>query len=107
MITIKNKEQLIENGETQLNRKARGIALKSLEHGLNAVDPKQIIASKISLKDSSLHVNGYKFDLRKFKNIYVVGGGKASGAMAEALEQVLDKRIKEGFVNVPHGNKSK
>jgi len=107
MVTIKNREQLVENGETQLNRKARAIALKSLEHALNAVDPKQIIASNVALKNSSLNVNGYRFDLKKFKKIYVIGGGKASGAMAEALEQVLDKRIKEGFVNVPHGNKNK
>ena len=43
MATIKNKEELIRNGETKLNRKARALALRSLESALNAVDPKQII----------------------------------------------------------------
>ncbi|MEM3696220.1 MAG: glycerate kinase [Candidatus Bathyarchaeia archaeon] len=107
MIKIKNKEKLIENGETQLNKKARELALKSLESALNAVDPKNIIKLKVLLKNSTLHVDKYVFDLKKFRNVYVVGGGKASGSMAEALEQVLGHWIKRGFVNVPYGSKHK
>ncbi|MEM3725341.1 MAG: glycerate kinase [Candidatus Bathyarchaeia archaeon] len=107
MITIKNKEKLIENGETSLNRKARAIALNSFEYALRAVDPKQIIKSRVLLKGSKLLVNGHEFDLKKFKNIYVIGGGKASGAMAEALEKVLAKHITAGIVNVPHGSEHK
>jgi glycerate-2-kinase len=105
MITIKNEEQLIRNGDTQLDRNARALALKSLESALNAVDPKRIIKSKLSLKNSTLHVNGHSFNLKRFKKIYVVGGGKASGSMAEALEEVLGKRIQKGFVNVPRGSR--
>jgi len=107
MATIENKEQLISNGETRSNRKARTLALESLEAALIAADPIQIIKSKLSLKNSTLRVNGYSLNLTKFKNIYVVGGGKATGAMAYALEQVLGKRITKGLVNVPHGTKSK
>ena len=107
MATIKNKEELIRNGETKLNRKARALALRSLESALNAVDPKQIIKSKLLLKNSTLHVNGYSIDLKKFKNIYVIGGGKASGSMAEALEQVLGNSITNGLVNVPRSSKNK
>ena len=105
MITINNKEQLIENGGTQLNQKARALALKSLESALNAVDPKQIIKTKLSLENSILKVNGYSFDLRKFKSVHIVGGGKASGSMAEALEQILGKHVTNGLVNIPHGSK--
>jgi len=107
MATIKNKEELIRNGETKLNRKARALALRSLESALNAVDPKQIIKSKLLLKNLTLHVNGYSIDLKKFKNIYVIGGGKASGSMAEALEQVLGNSITKGLVNVPRSSKNK
>jgi len=101
MITIKNKRQLIENAKTKLDRKARTLTLESLENALNAVDPKQIIKSKLWLKNSTLQVNGYSFDLNKFKNVYVIGGGKASGSMAEALEQILGKHVTNGLVNVP------
>ena len=49
----------------------------------------------------------YSFNLEKLKNVYVVGGGKASGSMAEALEQILGERITDGLVNVPRGSKNK
>lgn len=104
MVTIKNKEQLIENGGTKSNRKARTFTLRSLESGLDTVDPKRLMQSKLSLKNSVLKANGYSFDLREKKNIYVVGGGKASGLMAEVLEEKLGKYITEGIVNIPHGN---
>jgi glycerate-2-kinase len=107
MIAIKNKEQLIQNGATQLNQKARTLALKSLESAVNAVDPKQIIRSKLSLKNSTLHVEEYSFDLKRFKNVYVIGGGKASGSMAESLEQILGNYITNGLLNIPHGSKYK
>jgi len=103
MMLIKNKESLIRNGETELDQKARELALESLEHALSAVDPKQIIKTKLVMKNSTLSVDKYSFDLRKFKRIYVIGGGKASGSMAQGLEQVLGTRITKGFVNVPHG----
>ena len=104
---IKNKEQLIKNGETQLDRKARTLALKSLESALNAADPKQIVKSKLTLKNSTLRVNSHSFNLKKFRSIYVIGGGKASGSMAEALEGLLGNRIKSGLVNVPRDSKNK
>ena len=107
MITIENKEQLVKNGVTQLNRKARALALESLESALNAVDPKQLMKSKLLLKKSLLKVNGYSFNLKNFKKIYVIGGGKASGSMAEALEQILGKHIANGLVNIPHGSEHK
>jgi glycerate-2-kinase len=107
MMIIKNKEQLIKNGETQLDRKARALALKSLESALNAADPIQIIKSKLWLKNSTLQVNNHSFNLRKFRSIYVIGGGKASGSMAEAIEELLGNRIKSGLVNVPRDSKNK
>jgi len=107
MIKIRNTQQLIENGEIELNRKARALALKSLESALNVIDPRQIIKSRLSLKNSLLEVNGHSFDLKKFRDVYVVGGGKASGPMAEALEQILGKHITSGSVNIPCGSKHK
>ncbi|MEM3153518.1 MAG: glycerate kinase [Candidatus Bathyarchaeia archaeon] len=105
MVIIKNSEQLIQNGETNLDKKARKLALKSLEAAIKAVDPKSLIKSKLKLKGSILHVNECAFDLRKYKNIYVIGGGKASGSMAEALEEVLGDKITSGLVNVPKETK--
>ena len=107
MMLIKNKESLVRNGETELDQKARELALESLEHALSAVDPKQIIRTKLVMKNSTLSVDKYSFNLRKFRRIYVIGGGKASGSMAQGLEQVLGTRITKGFVNIPHGTEQK
>jgi glycerate-2-kinase len=107
MTAIKNKEQLVSNGGTRSDREARTLALESLEAALKAADPIEIIRSKLSLKNSTLHVDSHSFNLEKFKNIYVLGGGKATGAMADALERVLEKQITRGLVNVPRGTISK
>ena len=107
MIQIKNKDKLVENGETKQTRKARTIALRTFEHTLDAVDAGKLLKSKVKLEDYILHAGTYSFDLRKFRKLYVLGGGKASGSMALALEEVLGKRITAGFINVPHGDKHK
>jgi glycerate-2-kinase len=107
MVVIKNREELINNGETQRDKMARELAIKSLESALKAADPRQIIKSRLLLRDSVLRVDEYSFDLGKFKSVYVVGGGKASGSMAEALEKVLGRQITAGFVNVLHGETNK
>ena len=107
MVNIKNKEQLIENGASQLNRKARRLALNSLEAAVSAADPKQIIKARLHVENSKLRIDARTFDLDQFKHVYVVGGGKASGQMAEALEQLLGKHITKGIVNVIRGDKSK
>lgn len=95
---------MIENGETELLGKARTIALRMLENALNAVDPHLIVKSKVSLIRSILKVESYRYDLSDYSHVYVVGGGKASGAMAEALEEIMGSYITEGVVNVPHGS---
>ena len=42
-------------------------------------------------------------DLSRYRRVLVVGAGKASGAMAHALEQVLGDRVSEGLVVVKDG----
>src|SRR4030042_845395 len=104
MIAIRNKQQLISNGVTQSDRKARELALNSLEAAVNAVDPQQLIRSRVILKNSVLKVDEHVFDLEKFRHVYVVGGGKARGSMAGALEQLLCEDIPAGIVKLPRGH---
>ena len=102
MPKINNKKTLIGNARSGVNRRARRIALTALEGALSAVDPKRIIQSRIILKHSRLKVQDREFDLNAFRKIFVVGGGKASGKMAEALEEILGNRISAGIVNIPY-----
>jgi glycerate 2-kinase len=84
--------------------------LAILQEGLNAADPKRAVQSAVQLRDDRIFFeepdgNGAAmYDLNKGGKIYVVGAGKASGAMAEALEEILSPdRITKGLVNVLKG----
>jgi glycerate-2-kinase len=104
MAMIKNADELLKNAGSQLDKKARKLAIEALNAALEAVDPKTIIKSKVTLRGSQLKISNLTFNLKDFKNIYVVGGGKASGVMAEALVELLGDRIKEGVINVPYSS---
>src|SRR5512143_1177 len=104
MIVIKNKQQLIENGKTHLTQRARALALNSIEHAMNAVEPGHLLRSSLSLEGSLLHAGKCTYDLNSVRHIFVVGGGKAGAPMAAALEKILDERITSGIINVPYGS---
>jgi len=103
MVKIKNRRELLNNASSSLARKAREIALDVVEKTLNAVNPQNLIKSKVLLTGNLLEIDGRKLDLSTFKRIFVVGGGKASGSMAEALEAVLGDRIETGVIVIPRG----
>jgi glycerate-2-kinase len=106
-LRIANREALLSPAESPLNRRAREIALDVIEHVLNSVDPRRIIRSKVVLRKDQLSIDGNIFDLNAFKRIFVIGGGKASGSMAEGLEELLGNRIEEGLVVVPRGTETR
>ena len=67
MVIIRNLNKLTNNGQSPVERKARELALKSLESAINAVNPKKILRSKVLLKGSMFKVGEYFFDLTKYK----------------------------------------
>ncbi len=99
---IMNKEKILSNALSDINRKARSIALDAIEKAIESVNPKNLIRSKVLLAGEKLTVNNKTFDLKSFKRIFVVGGGKASGYMAEAIEEIFNRRIDDGIVIVPY-----
>ncbi len=107
MIQIRNKESLINKAGKSPARRARAIALETIEHALNSVDAASLLKSKVTCKRAKLHAGSQSYNLDRFQRIYVVGGGKAAGPMAQAIEGLLGERITEGFVNVPHRDRRK
>jgi hydroxypyruvate reductase len=71
---------------------------------LKASDPRILLSKKLSLHKKSLKAGRFRYNLSHYRHIYVVGAGKASGAMAEALERILGHRITDGLVVVKHGH---
>src|SRR4051812_11948826 len=82
-------------------------ALAILKAALKAADPKEAVLRHVSVHDGVLRVDKQRYKLAKFQNIYVIGAGKASAAMAVAVERLLGKQITEGFINVKYGHLAK
>lgn len=74
-----------------------------LAAALKAVDPAQAVRNCVRREGTRLVVGDNVYDLDAFKRILVVGAGKASGPMAQALEEILDSRLEGGVVNVKEG----
>ena len=84
-------------------RERRERALAILNAALASVDPVVAVRRHLSLEGDILYVSGRAYDLSRFRHIYVVGAGKASGAMAQSLEEILGERVSSGLVNVKYG----
>ncbi|HEX3743105.1 MAG TPA: glycerate kinase [Bryobacteraceae bacterium] len=79
-----------------MSRLLRRQALSIFRAALAAADPVDAVLRYLRKRDFS-----------RFRNIYVVGAGKAGASMALAAERVLGRRIAAGLVNVKRGSSAK
>lgn len=82
-------------------------ALAILKAALKAADPMEAVLRHLSITNGIMRAGSQRYKLSAFKNIYVVGAGKACAAMAVAIERLLGKQITEGFLNVKYGHLAK
>lgn len=75
--------------------------------GVKSVLPQNIIHNAIRIEDATLIAGNKKYNLDSFDNIYVIGAGKASGQMAQELENLLGTYISEGIVITKYGHAGK
>ena len=99
---VKNGEELTSHG----NRDLRRVALAIVEHALHRVNPYRATRELVHLEGASLHVGQLGFDLSQRGDIYVLGAGKASLPIAQALEDVLGDRIRDSLVVVKEGQEA-
>ena len=94
-----------------MNRSAEQLrrdALRIWHAGVEAVKPASLLHTQMQIDGRMLCIGDHQFDLTTVEKIAVVGAGKASAGMAQAVEQILgadlmaEKNI-EGWVNVPAG----
>ena len=86
------------------NRKLRTDALQVFRAALRAADPVEAVLRHCRRQGDTLRVAGRRYQLREFENIYVIGAGKASAAMAQAVERLLGKRVTAGAVTTKYGH---
>ncbi|HLH41708.1 MAG TPA: glycerate kinase [Bryobacteraceae bacterium] len=79
-------------------------ALRIYRAALKAADPEHAIRKHLRFENGVMVVGRKRFRISEWQRIYVIGAGKASAAMAKAVEGVLGRRITGGLVNVPDGD---
>lgn len=79
-------------------------ALAIFRAAVRAADPRQAVLAHVRIAGPALVVGNRRFRLADFDRIRVIGAGKASARMAQALERLLGRRVSDGWVNVPDGN---
>jgi len=92
---LRDSDELASRG----NIEGRKITLDIIEYALKAVNSFNLVKKLVRVdSDGCLSVGSFKYDLRKIKDVFVVGGGKQVSYVASALEEVLGCRIREGVV---------
>ncbi len=75
------------------------------ENGLQAVSPSDCVKRVVSLEGLNLNISGKNYDLNGITRIIVIGAGKATPAMALALEEILGEKITDGLITTKYGHK--
>jgi glycerate-2-kinase len=101
-VIIKNRDELLSHG----NVKGREIALDVIDYAIRAVNGYELTKKIIYVRNGKLIIRDFEYDLSKIRNIYVIGGGKATYPIAKALEEILGERITRGVINVKRGRKA-
>lgn len=95
----KNYEALISKGQ----QKVRCDALEIVRAGIERAIPYQATKRLVHLTDKKLMVADQCFSLDQIGKIYIVGAGKGSFPIVQALEEILGSRIEKGVVIVKEG----
>jgi hydroxypyruvate reductase/glycerate 2-kinase len=80
----------------------REIVQKIFIEGVRSVLPEKLIRNIIRIKGPELRIKDLTFNLNDIANIYVIGAGKASAAMAHYTEVILGERITDGHIIVKY-----
>jgi len=81
-------------------------ALQIFQAALAAADPERAVLRHLKFDGRVLAAGRRRYPLEKFDRVQVIGAGKASAAMATAVERLLGRRVAGGIVNVPKGTKA-
>jgi hydroxypyruvate reductase len=82
----------------------REATLTIFRAALAAADPRQAVQRAMQRDGTRLRVQNRVYDLARINNVLVIGFGKASATMAQAIEEILADRIARGWVTVKYGH---
>lgn len=84
-------------------------AVRIFHKGLQAVEAGAAVKKYCGAEGNHLIIGTETYDLSKFKNLFMVGAGKASASMGAAIEEILSGtepkfQIAGGMINVKYGH---
>lgn len=71
--------------------------------GIKGVMPDVIIGNVLTLRGDNLKIGYLNYDLKQVRNVWVIGAGKASAAMAHYVESAIGNRITGGHIITKYG----
>lgn len=71
---------------------------------LEAVDPYKAVLNAVSVEHGQLQAGGANYVLAAYERIIVIGAGKATARMAQAIEVLFGKNISDGLIVVKEGH---
>lgn len=98
---IKNKQEILAANQKYV--KEFEFVLNLIEQAIIFSNPRVFIKENVMIVDDRLSIFKSAFELNNYKNIYLIGFGKASGVAVEELTKILKKKITKGLVVVPYG----
>lgn len=98
-----NEKEILDNAASRTIRGLRRDSMDILKTAVEAVHPTDAVRKHLNVIGNRIKYDDLELDLDRFTDIYVIGGGKACGAMAMAVEALLGDRISGGVVNVLRG----
>ncbi len=87
----------------------RDFAKAIFSKAVSAVDPIRLLKEKVQIEERRLRIkvqegSELNFDLNTFNKIFVVGTGKASSSMSQAIEEIFGDRVTKGIVITKYGH---
>ncbi len=86
---------------------SRPHALAIFRAALSAADPDKAVLTHVKTDGRILRVGQRRYRLADFDRVHIIGAGKASARMAQAIERLLGSRVTGGWINVPDGTKAR
>lgn len=90
-----------DDGDASSHRRALTAIFNA---ALAAADPYRAVLGAVSIEHERMRVDDHIYDLASFNRILVIGAGKATARMAQAIELLLGDKISQGLIIVKEGH---
>jgi hydroxypyruvate reductase len=82
----------------------RADILQILGSAIESVRGDNAIRRDVRFSGGMLRLNSHDIVLERYNRVFILGAGKASAYMAQALEEQLDRRIGDGLISAKYGH---